>query len=94
MEEYKIIKPEQIKFMNDQDSIIVNRTLLNYKLVECELRNSDCSYIEILTKAIKNMNEKEKECKRTLIGAELAVEELKKLFSDYKELPANSFFKY
>ncbi len=87
----RLIEPSELKVMQEDSIIIVNRIRVNSKLVEFEITNSGKQEILIITKAIKEMKRRETKGHRTVMGPAMRVGDVKKLFPEYEKLPRNSF---
>lgn len=87
-----LIDPSTLPSLEKDCVIIVNRIRLNSKLVEWEIQQYDNTGEIIKVKsAIRQMKEKEKRTRCILMGAEMLVEDVMKIFPNYEKLPKNSF---
>ena len=86
------ILPAEISTLSDDDIIVVNRVRLNSRLVRLEIEGNDnLESIIIIHRAIENMMIQQKTSKKILLGAKMAVGDIKKVFPDFARMPSNSF---
>ena len=86
-----LIKPEKLTRMDENDIVVVNRVRLNSKLVECSIKNINTDETSLIRKALQNMILQERQIRRTIMGAEMRVGDIIKIFPDYENFPQNSF---
>lgn len=88
----KMIEPSDLSKMKKEEKVIVNRVRLVSRLVEFEIKNSeDPETMAIIRKAMKEMKVKEEKNHRVLMGPEMTVGEVLKVFDDLSSLPKNTF---
>lgn len=87
----KLIDPSELKGMEEDSLVIVNRIRIYSKLVEFELKDTRTQEIVIITNAIKEMKARESKHRRTVMGPAMKVGDVKKIFPEYESLPKNSF---
>lgn len=87
----KLVDPTSLQNMDEDQIIIINRVQLNTKIVEFEIRN--ISTVETLTlkAAAYRMKERDRKHRRHVLGAEMRVGDVIKIFPEYKSLPQNTF---
>lgn len=91
MSKVRLVDPSKLQNMDENDIVIVNRVQLNTKIVEFEIRNVSSTEFVALKTAARNMKEKERKSRLPIIGAEMRVGDVIKVFPEYKSLPKNSF---
>lgn len=91
MSKVRLVDPSKLQSMDENEVIIVNRVQLNTKIVELEIRNASSTEFLVLKTAARNMKAKERRLKLPIIGAEMRVGDVIKVFPEYKTLPKNSF---
>lgn len=89
--EVKLIDPSELPRMDKDDIIVVNRIRLNSKLVEYEIQNIKPSEAIIIRQAISLIKQREISAKNAVMGVEMRVGDVLKIFPEYKSLPKNSF---
>lgn len=89
--EVKLIDPSELPRMDKDDIIVVNRIRLNSKLVEYEIQNIKPSEAVIIRQAISLIKQREIRSKNAVMGVEMRVGDVLKIFPEYKSLPKNSF---
>ncbi len=89
----RFVLPAEIKDLDDNVTVIVNRTRVNSQLVKLRFcqDGSNLNSIKIIRDAIKNMLQEEKKYNITLIGPKMKVQEIKQVFQDIEQMPSNSF---
>lgn len=80
-----------IRRMDENDIIVVNRIRLNTKLVEYEIKKMDVSTVRIISDAIRLSEKDSIKNNRYNAGVKMKVGDVKKVFPDYDNLPLNSF---
>lgn len=87
----QLVDPLRLQKMDENETIIVNRVQLNIKLVEFEIQNISSLEVLTLKKAAHRMNIVERKNRRHVLGAEMRVGDVIKIFPEYKMLPKNTF---
>lgn len=86
------IEPSEIKNLNSNDIIIVNRVIINSINLEALASNkSEFQKASIVYKAICAMLERDRKRKRIGFGAEITAHDALTIFEDIESLPLNSF---
>ena len=86
------IPPAQIRKLNANDKVCVNRVRINSKNVEIIVSGYAQSEKGIVVgKAIRSMQLRDRKAKRAGFGAEMTVGEVLTVFDDLDSLPKNSF---
>ena len=91
MFEVRLIDPSELPKMDKDDVIVVNRIRLNSKLVEYEIQNIKPSEAIIIRQAIRLIKQREINTKNAVMGVEMKVGDVLKIFPEFKSLPKNSF---
>lgn len=87
----RLVDPSKLQSMDENEIVIVNRVQLNSKIVEYEIRNVSSTECVVLKAAVRNMKQKERKLKLPIIGAEMRVGDVIRVFPEYKTLPKNTF---
>ena len=87
----QLVDPPNLQNMDENEIVIVNRVQLNSKLVELEIRDISSFHVIALIEATHRMRDTERKYKRHVLGAEMRVGDIIKIFPEYKTLPKNTF---
>lgn len=88
-----VIPASEIKNMNPDDTIMVNRIRINSKIMEYQKSGVTDSDIEtILVKAMDGIRKQESQQRKTPIGAKMTIKDVLKLFTEPEKMHKNSFF--
>ncbi len=87
----QLVDPPSLQNMDENEIVIINRVQLNTKLVEFEIRNISSLDVITLKEAAHRMKVTERRYRRHILGAEMRVGDIIKIFPEYKTLPKNTF---
>lgn len=86
-----LVDPVSLQNMDENAIVIVNRVQLNTKLVEFEIRNISSMDVIALKEAAYRMKLTERKYRRHVLGAEMRVGDVIKIFPEYKTRSKNTF---
>jgi len=89
------IMPTEVNKLKDDEEVLVNRVRINSRLVNLEFQGGATpEMLSIIRAAIDNIMLHEEKTKSVTYGAKMAVRDVKKVFPNIDNMPANSFAKF
>ena len=88
----KILRPDEVNKMQDNEEVYVNRIAINSRIVELNLHEStDGEAKKILNRAIRSIKLREKGKRTVVWGAEMSIRDIRSAFRGIKNMPTTSF---
>lgn len=88
-----VVPATDIKKMNPESSVLVNRVRINSKVMEYQKSGvTDCEVEKLLVNAMKNIGKQESQQSKTSIGVKMKIKDVLKLFAEPEKMHDNSFF--
>ena len=89
----KVVLPQDVAKLNKKQMVMVNRIRINSMLTEIALAEITVTeeQIKILKDASQKIKKQEKDRRCAIMGAQMKVEDILKVFKNTDKLPSNSF---